>query len=141
MSIMPSEMTDEEYDEIQYNDLNDANRIDDEIWEKEQELEIIQRLEWSYKEAFKDDTVKIGGSAEDMCYYIETNRYSIVWYVSPCDIMLISWGDKSFELKLKFDMSLFCELEESDVLPGDLIIKSANGNNINSKIDLMRIFC
>ncbi len=76
-----------------------------------------------------------------MCYYIETGRYSVIWYVSPCDAMLISWGDKTHELKIKFDMSYFCELENPEEMPGDLIIKSANGNFINSKIDMMRIFC
>ncbi len=128
-------------DDFLFNDLNDPDRIDDEMWEKDQEYEIIQRLEYSYKEAYKDDSVKIGGSAEDMCYYIDTKKYNIIWYVSPCDIMCIHWGDKRFELKIKFDMSLFCELENPEDLPGNLIIKSANGESINSKIDMMRVFC
>jgi hypothetical protein len=133
-------MTDEEYDEIQFNDLNDSDRIDDELWEKDQEYEVTQRLEYSYKEAYKDDSVKIGGSAEDMCYYIETNKYSLAWYVSPCDTLRIFYGDKHCDIKIKFDMSLFCELEKSDAMPGELIIKSANGDSINSKIDMMRVF-
>ena len=132
-------MNDEE--EFLFNDLNDSDRIDDELWEKEHEYEIIRRLEYSYKEAYKDDTVKIGGSAEDMCYYIETNKYSIIWYVSPCDIMSIHYGEKSQDVKIKFDMSLLCELEDPSLLPGELHIKSANGDHINSKIDMMRIFC
>ncbi len=35
-----------------FNDLNDENRIDDELWEKEREYDAIKQMEWSYKEVY-----------------------------------------------------------------------------------------
>lgn len=86
---------------------------------------------------YDDNGVKIVASPLDFCYDIFTNKYTIVWYVSPTDELNIFHKDESgkFWYKKQFDMSYLAKVEDNSVNPGKLSIIYSSAEFVNHQID------
>lgn len=87
---------------------------------------------------YNDNNVRIVASSLDFCYDITTEKYSVVWYVSPTDEIIV-YGRESKTHLLQcakiFDMSYLAEIEDNSVNPGKLEILYSCSELVDKQID------
>lgn len=89
---------------------------------------------------YHNNGVEITSRPADMNYVIETNKYTVYWYVGSCALQIYAGHKILYDLIKSFDMSYFAILKDATLKPGELEFVWSSAEHVNHQVEEILAF-